>query len=294
MVARSGRRDVLTRIDLHVHSSASDGTDAAADLPVLAAQAGLDVVAITDHDTTRGWAAATEAVPAGLTLVPGAELSCATTVAGRPISLHLLGLLFDPAEPEFAAARAAMRASRLERVDRWEELLRADGYDLSLEPLRRRAEVGVVGRPDLATALVDAGLVPDFESAFGPEWAGGRYRVAKVEWDAEVAIGLIRAAGGVAVFAHPYARRRGPVVGPEEIRRLAAAGLHGLEVEHPDHDPADREELRGLAAELNLVVTGGSDYHGTRKRQGMGAETTAPEQLDRLLEQATGHEVVAR
>jgi predicted metal-dependent phosphoesterase TrpH len=261
-------------------------------LPELARTAGLDVVALTDHDTTRGWQAAIDALPAGLTLVPGAELSCATTVGGRPISMHLLGLLFDPSEPDFASARAKMRASRLERVDRWEELLRDDGYDLSLEPLRRRAETGVVGRPDLAAALVDAGLVPDFESAFGPQWAGGRYRVAKVEWDAEVAIGLIRRAGGVVVFAHPYARRRGPVVGPDEIRRFAAAGLHGLEIDHPDHSPEDRAALRWLAAELGLAVTGGSDYHGTRKRQGLGAETTAPDQWELLLGQASGRSVV--
>ena len=190
------------------------------------------------------------------------------------MSLHLLGLLFDPAEPEFAEARASMRASRLERVDRWEALLREEGIDLSLEALRTRAQVGVVGRPDFATALVEAGIAPDFETAIGPRWAGGRFWAPKVEWDAEVAIALIRKAGGVAVFAHPYARRRGPVVGAEEIRRLAAAGLHGLEIDHPDHDETDRQALRRLADELGLAVTGGSDYHGYRKRQGMGAETT--------------------
>jgi predicted metal-dependent phosphoesterase TrpH len=262
------------------------------DIPALATQAGLDVVALTDHDTTRGWASAEAALPSGLALVPGAELSCATAVGSRRISLHLLGLLFDPAEPEFAEARAVMRASRLERVDRWEALLAAEGFHLSLDALRRRAEIGVVGRPDLASALVDAGIAPDFESAIGPAWAGGRFWAPKVEWDAERAIALIRAAGGVAVFAHPYARRRGPVVGPEQIRRLAAAGLHGLEIDHPDHDEDDRAALRVLATELGLVVTGGSDYHGSRKRQRMGAETTAPEQLERLLDQATGHAVV--
>jgi predicted metal-dependent phosphoesterase TrpH len=254
----------------------------------------MDVVALTDHDTTRGWADAIDALPSGLTLVPGAELSCATAVGSRRISLHLLGLLFDPAEPTFAEARAAMRASRLERVDRWEAMLAAEGFDLSLEPLRRRADTGVVGRPDLAAALVEAGIAPDFEAAIGPAWAGGRFWAPKVEWDAEVAIRLIRQAGGVAIFAHPYARRRGPVVGPEEIRRLAAAGLHGLEIDHPDHDEEDRDALRDLANELDLAVTGGSDYHGSRKRQGIGAETTAPEELERLLQQADGHSVVRR
>jgi 3',5'-nucleoside bisphosphate phosphatase len=293
MLRRIGARRcvALTRIDLHVHSSSSDGTDPARDLPGLAVEAGLDVVAITDHDTTRGWAAAIEALPPGLTLVPGAELSCATAVGDRRVSMHLLALLFDPDEPEFAAARAAMRASRLERVDRWEALLRAEGFGLSLEPLRLRAATGVVGRPDLAAALVEAGFAPDFETAIGPLWAGGRFWAPKVEWDAEVAIALVRAAGGVAVFAHPYARRRGPVVGSAEIRRLAAAGLHGLEIDHPDHDATDRAALRELAAELDLVVTGGSDYHGTRKWQSMAEETTAPEEFEKLLGYATGRSV---
>jgi predicted metal-dependent phosphoesterase TrpH len=250
------------------------------------------VLALTDHDTTRGWAAAIEAMPPGLTLVPGAELSCATAVGPRRVSMHLLGLLFDASEPDFAAARAAMRASRLERVDRWEELLQAEGLDVPLEPLRKRAETGVVGRPDLASALVEAGLAPDFETAIGPLWAGGRFWAPKVEWDAEVAIRLIRSAGGVAVFAHPYARRRGPVVGPEEIRRLTESGLDGLEIDHPDHDEQDRVELRRLAAELGLHVTGGSDYHGTRKWQSMGEETTAPDQFDQLVARATGRSVV--
>jgi hypothetical protein len=149
-----------------------------------------------------------------------------------------------------------------------------------------------VGRPDLAAALVEAGIAPDFESAIGPAWAGGRFWAPKVEWDAVTAVELIRGAGGVAVFAHPYARRRGPVVGPTEIRRLAAAGLQGLEIDHPDHDASDRAELRELAAELDLAVTGGSDYHGTRKRQGMAAETTAPDQFERLVAQASGRSVV--
>lgn len=282
----------VPRIDLHVHSSSSDGTDLAAELPRLAKQAGLDIVALTDHDTTRGWAQAIDAMPPGMTLVPGAELSCATQVGDRRISLHLLGLLFDPREPEFAAARAAMRASRLERVDRWEVLLRAEGIDIPMEPLRRRAETGVIGRPDLASALVEAGIAPDFETAIGPLWAGGRFWAPKVEWDAETAIGLIRKAGGVAVFAHPYAWLRGPVVGPEQIRQLAAAGLHGLEIDHPDHDEQHRAELRELAAELGLVVTGGSDYHGSRKWQSMGEETTAPEEFEKLVAQASGRSVV--
>lgn len=232
--------------------------------------------------------------PSGLTLVLGAELSCTVYVPefGRRISMHLLAYGFDPAEPELAAERLRMRDARLDRVARWEEMLHADGYDLSLEPLRRQAAHGTVGRPHFASLLVEAGLAANFEEAFGPEWAGGRYRVRRAGWDVADAITKVAGAGGATVFAHPYARLRGPVVGPSEIRALAAAGLTGLEVDHPDHAPDDRQELRRLAAELDLAVTGSSDYHGSRKVQGLGAETTRPDQLERLLSAATGRDVV--
>jgi hypothetical protein len=206
--------------------------------------------------------------------------------------MHLLAYGFDPDEPQLAAERLRMRGARVDRVTRWEQMLRDDGYDLSLEPLRRQAEQGSVGRPHFATLLVESGLAPDFEAAFGPDWAGGRYRVPRAGWDVVDAIGKVRAAGGVTVFAHPYARTRGPVVGAPEIRLLAEAGLSGIEVDHPNHAPADREELRRLAAELDLPVTGSSDYHGTRKEQGLGAETTDPAELDRVLSAASGRGVV--
>lgn len=252
------------------------------------------MVALTDHDTTGGWAEACAARPRGLTLVLGAELSCTVDVPalGRHINMHLLAYGFDPDEPQLAAERLRMRDARVDRVTRWEEMLRADGHDLSLEPLRRQAEQGSVGRPHFATLLVEAGLAATFEDAFGPDWAGGRYRVRRPGWDVFDAIGKVRDAGGVTVFAHPYARTRGPVVGASEIRKLAAAGLSGIEVDHPDHAPTDRDELRRLAAELDLPVTGSSDYHGSRKEQGLGAETTDPTELERLLSAATGRGVV--
>jgi predicted metal-dependent phosphoesterase TrpH len=226
--------------------------------------------------------------------VLGSELSCTVDVPalGRRISMHLLAYGFDPDEPGLAAERLRMRDARVARVDRWQEMLRDDGYDISFEPLRRQAELGTVGRPHFASLLVDAGLAPDFEAAFGPDWAGGRYRVPRDGWDVYDAIGKVRAAGGVPVFAHPYARMRGAVVGAPEIRAMAAAGLGGVEIDHPDHAPDDRAELRRLAAELDLVVTGSSDYHGSRKTQGLGAETTAPAELDRLLAQASGRRAV--
>lgn len=206
--------------------------------------------------------------------------------------MHLLAYGFDPQEPELAAERLRMRDARVDRVTKWQEMLHADGYDLSLDPLLRQAEQGSVGRPHFATLLVEAGLAPSFESAFGPDWAGGRYRVPREGWDVIDAIGKVQGAGGATVFAHPYARLRGPVVGAAEIRALAAVGLTGVEIDHPDHAPVDRDDLRRLASELDLVVTGSSDYHGTRKTQGLGAETTDPGQLDRLLSGVTGRGVV--
>ncbi len=279
---------------MHTHSTASDGTDTPSAVIGEAAKAGLDVVALTDHDTTGGWAEASAVRPAGLTIVLGAELSCTVEVPalGRAISMHLLAYGFDPDEPALAAERLRMRDARVDRVNQWQKMLHSDGYDLSLEPLLRQAEQGSVGRPHFATLLVEAGLAPSFEVAFGPDWAGGRYRVRRPGWDVFDAIAKVRDAGGVTVFAHPYARLRGPVVGAPEIRKVAAAGLTGVEIDHPDHAPVDRAELRRLAAELDLVVTGSSDYHGTRKTQGLGAETTAPAQLDRLLSGVTGRGVV--
>ncbi len=273
------------RIDLHTHSTASDGTQTPAAVVAEAVRAGLDVIALTDHDTTGGWPEALDARPAGLAIVLGCELSCTIEVPAlrRRISMHLLAYGFDPREPDLASERQRMRKARVARVDRWEQMLHADGYDISLEPLRRQAHFGTVGRPHFASLLVEAGLASDFEAAFGSDWAGGRYRVPRDGWDVFDAVAKVRAAGGVSVFAHAYARERGPVVGEPEIRALAAAGLTGIEVDHPDHAPDDRAALRRLASELDLVVTGSSDYHGTRKAQGIGAELTAADQLERLL-----------
>ncbi|HEX4429383.1 MAG TPA: PHP domain-containing protein [Frankiaceae bacterium] len=275
---------------MHTHSTASDGTDTPSAVIAGAAGAGLDVLALTDHDTTGGWDEALAVRPRGLTVVLGAELSCMVDVPalGRRISMHLLAYGFDPEEPALAAERRRMREARVDRVEQWQQMLRDDGYDLSLEPLRRQAEQGTVGRPHFASLLVESGLAPSFEAAFGPEWAGGRYRVPRAGWDVFDAMAKVAGAGGATVFAHPYARLRGAVVGEPEIRAMAAAGLTGIEVDHPDHAPEDRAALRRLADELEIVVTGSSDYHGSRKDQGLGAETTDPRQLERLLAGVTG------
>ncbi|MCA2213807.1 PHP domain-containing protein [Jidongwangia harbinensis] len=276
------------RIDLHCHSTASDGTLTPAELVAAGARAGLDVMAITDHDTTGGWVAAAAARPAGLRLVRGAELSCRWYDADPPIALHLLAYLFDPAEPRLAADLTRMRTDREQRAERIVELLRADGVPISWPEVSGYAAGGSVGRPHIAQALIRAGLVATTNEAFASQWLGARYFVPKSDLDVFEAVRAVRAAGGVPVFAHPRATRRGRVVPDRLIEELAAAGLFGLEADHEDHSPAEREEVRALADRLGLVVTGSSDFHGTHKTVRLGAFRTAPEAYEKIVAAATG------
>ncbi|MGW2487009.1 PHP domain-containing protein [Streptomyces sp. NPDC001606] len=274
------------RIDLHCHSTASDGTDTPAELVRGAAAAGLDVVALTDHDTTRGYAEAIAALPEGLTLVTGAELSC--RIDG--ISMHLLAYLFDPEEPALLAERELVRDDRVPRAKGMVAKLNALGVPVTWEQVERIAAGGSVGRPHVASALVELGVVPTVSDAFTQEWLadGGRAYVAKHETDPFEAIRLVKGAGGVTVFAHPAAAKRGRTVPESAIAEMAAAGLDGIEVDHMDHDPDDRARLRGLAKELGLLVTGSSDYHGSRKTVSLGEYTTDPEVYGEITRRATG------
>ncbi len=278
----------MTRIDLHCHSTASDGTLTPAELVRAGAAAGLDVMAITDHDTTGGWAAAAEARPAGMRLVRGAELSCRWYGVQPAIALHLLAYLFDPAEPRLAADLARMRTDREQRAERIVGLLRADGVDISWPEVHGYAAGGSVGRPHIAQALIRAGLVRTTDEAFASRWLGSRYFVPKSDLDVFEAVRAVRAAGGVPVFAHPRATKRGRVVPDALIRDLAAAGLFGLEADHEDHSPAERAEMRELAGSLGLVVTGSSDFHGTHKTVRLGAFRTAPEAYEKIVAAASG------
>ncbi|MFJ8657694.1 PHP domain-containing protein [Streptomyces sp. NPDC093795] len=274
------------RIDLHTHSTASDGTDTPAELVRNAAAAGLDVVALTDHDTTRGHAEAIAALPEGLTLVTGAELSC--RVDG--IGLHMLAYLFDPLEPALLAERELVRDDRVPRARAMVGKLQELGVPVTWEQVARIAGDGSVGRPHVAEALVALGVVPDVSGAFTPEWLadGGRAHVGKHELDPVEAIRLVKAAGGVTVFAHPLAVKRGQVLPEASIARLAEAGLDGIEVDHMDHDEATRARLRGLAKELGLLATGSSDYHGSRKTCRLGEYTTDPEIYGEITRRASG------
>jgi predicted metal-dependent phosphoesterase TrpH len=277
------------RIDLHAHSTASDGTDSPAELVFAAREAGLDVLAITDHDSTAGWDEAQAARPPGLTLVPGAEFSCVyRTEGGGRTSMHLLGYLFDPDDEALRAEQARLRTARIARGETIVARMSADGLPITWDEVVQIAGGGAVGRPHIGRALVRAGVVADLDAAFAGVLSNqSKYYVGTPDTDAFVAVELIVRAGGAAVFAHPLARRRGKVVGDDAIAALAGAGLAGLEVDHPDHDAADRAHLRGLARELGLIVTGSSDYHGTNKSTALGACLTAEAEYDRLIAAAT-------
>ncbi|MGW6911441.1 PHP domain-containing protein [Streptomyces sp. NPDC054940] len=274
------------RIDLHTHSTASDGTDTPAELVRNAAAAGLDVVALTDHDTTRGHAEAIAALPQGLTLVTGAELSC--RIDG--ISMHMLAYLFDPEEPALLAERELVRDDRVPRAKGMIAKLNELGVPVTWEQVLRIAGDGSVGRPHVASALVELGVVPTVSDAFTEDWLadGGRAFVEKHETDPFEAIRLVKAAGGVTVFAHPAASKRGRTVPESAIAELASAGLDGIEVDHMDHDPDTRARMRGLAKELGLLATGSSDYHGSRKTCVLGEYTTDPEVYGEITRRATG------
>lgn len=282
--------DNRTRIDLHAHSSASDGTLRPAEVIVSAARAGLDVVALTDHDTLAGWDEAVAACPPGLTVVPGLELSCVYSASGqRPVSVHLLGYLVDPGHGRLGAELARLQDERRRRGQRIVEKLIGAGFPISWERVQELADGGSVGRPHVGRALVEAEVVASVDEAFVELLsAAGPYYVPKADIDAVAGVRLIAEAGGVSVFAHPAAGRRGRVVDEAAIAVLSEAGLTGIEVDHPDHLPAERESLRALAGRLGLVVTGSSDFHGSNKVNRLGQCTTAPSAYRELIAAAWG------
>ena len=275
------------RIDLHTHSRVSDGTQAPAELVRAAAAAGLDVVGLTDHDITAGWDEATEAAEAeGIALVRGIEISTRYRGAG----VHLLAYLPDPDDPALVAELARIVEGRDDRIPAMLARLRELGIAGATEPAL--AEVAVdaaaTGRPHVADLLVRLGVVAHRDEAFERYLA--QDRPAYVDrYAAELTrmIRIVTAAGGVPVVAHPWGRGSADVLDEPAFAVLAEAGLAGIEVDHLDHDAAQRDRLRAIATDLGLVVTGSSDHHGTGKvDHDLGVETTAPDQLDRILARA--------
>ncbi len=273
------------RIDLHTHSRVSDGTDAPAELVRRSAAAGLDVVALTDHDTFDGL---DEAVAAGeqhdVRVIRGLEMS--TSRAGH--SVHLLAYGVDEEDPALSAELIKIRSGRSGRLAPVLAKLAELGVPVTEQQVR--AQVGdspSVGRPHIADALVKAGHVVNRTEAFDRFLAdGGPAHVARYTVDLERGIDLVHQARGVAVIAHPWGRGRKRLLPPAVLERLVDEhGLDGVEVDHQDHDPAERKELRRLATSLGLIMTGSSDYHGVGKvDHDLGCNTTDPEMFARLQE----------
>lgn len=272
------------RIDPHTHSACSDGTDTPAELMAAAARAGLDVVGLTDHDTTTGWSQAAAAVPAtGVTLLRGTEISC----AADGVTLHLLAYLFDPEDAALRDAFARARRSRDDRARRMVDRLATD-YPITWQDVVEQAPQAVtIGRPHIADALVSAGCFPDRSAAFaGPLATDSPYYVRHWALDPVRACELVRSAGGVPIAAHPRAARRQRRLVPDSVfAAMAEAGLAALEVDHRDHDPADRQAARTLAHDLGLGMSGSSDYHGSGKPNRLGENLMPLELLDRIVDE---------
>ena len=247
--------------------------------------------ALTDHDTTEGWAEAAEAAEvAGLTLVRGIELSCVLQGSG----VHLLAYLPDPEHPGLGDELVRILEGRNARLPATLERLRRIGIDIEADDVRRLAgDAAAMGRPHVADALVAKGVVRDRGEAFdrylGPQGPAYVHRYAA---DLVTMIDTVADAGGVSVIAHPWAKRHNHQALDEAgLAALKEAGLAGVEVDHQDHDPATRDRLRSVARNLDLVVTGSSDFHGEGKvDHDLGCNTTDPEEYARLLDLARAAE----
>lgn len=271
------------RIDLHTHSTWSDGTDSVHALMAKAAAAGLDAIALTDHDTTAGWAQLpAAAAETGVVALPGIEVSS----EHERLSVHVLALLVDPsAGTELAAELARARASRRDRARAMTERI-AEDFPLRWEDVQAQAADGdtTLGRPHLADALVACGVVADRAEAFArilhPD---SPYYVRHYAPSPARAVEVIVRAGGVAIAAHPGSVRRLGAVPHHILGEMVDAGLAALEIEHREHDVQARAVLRGIAAAHGLLTTGGSDYHGAGKPNRLGENTTSSVVLDALL-----------
>ena len=270
--------------DLHLHSVHSDGTESAGDVMAAAHRHGLRTAALTDHDTTSGWADAAEAASSlGMTFLPGMELSAEHEWR----SIHILAYLIDPDDAGLRAMTDRIRASRMDRAHTMTDLISQD-YDLTWEDILDQTQDGAtVGRPHIADALVAKGLVRDRTEAFGGILrAGGDYYVALYAPDPVTAVELVVGAGGVPIIAHP-AGRAGVLPMPV-LDRMLDAGLAGFELDHRENRASGVKTLRRLSRERDLIVTGSSDYHGLGKPNLPGENTTADDMVARIIAQGTG------
>ena len=280
-------------IDLHTHTTFSDGTDSPLALVKKAASAGVTILGISDHDSTAGWGEAIGALHGNLQLALGAEVSCLTEAG---VSVHMLGLLFDAENQPLQQLLSDSRDTRIPRMKKMIENLQGAGYEITLEDVQASTPPGAtVGRPHLADALVARKIVKSRDEAFIDLLHNNSpFYVSHFAPTPEASIRAIRAAGGVAVIAHPFASHRGQVLSADSFQSLVDAGLNGIEVFHRDQSEDERAQLIAIAAQLNLVVTGSSDYHGTGKLNLLGENTTAPGEWERLESMADQRRVLSR
>ena len=281
------------KIDLHTHSNKSDGTMSPTELIQHAIINGVTVLGLTDHDTVAGWNEAAASIRGDFQLALGAEISCLTN---DHKSVHMLGLLFDREYKPLQEALEASRDDRIPRMKKMIELMAADGIRITFsEVLEHQPDGATLGRPHLADALVAKGIVKNRDQAFAEYLSNdSKYYVSHIAPTLVEAIKLIREAGGVAVIAHPYASMRGITMNAEAFKDLKNAGLNGLEVDHRDHSADERNNLRAIAKELDLVVTGSSDFHGSGKLNLIGENVTSPEHWERLESLATERRVIKK
>ena len=281
------------KIDLHTHSNFSDGTDRPSELINKALSQGITTLALTDHDTVAGWDEAIEWLRPGMDLVLGSEISCQTEDG---ISVHMLGLLFDRDNQPLQEMMAATRDNRLGRMERIIAKMNAAGIEITIEEVHAQLSEGAtLGRPHLADALVAKGLAKSRDEVFA-DWLANSspFYVAHYSPTPEVAIAAIKAAGGVAVIAHPLASLRGRVVSLESFDSYIAAGLDGIEVKHRDQTPEQQELLLSIATSADLAMTGSSDYHGNGKMNELAEFTTDPVQWEKLEARADDRRVVRK
>lgn len=275
----------MSGIDLHTHSDESDGTFAPSEVVRRAAELGLDVVALTDHDTTAGLEEAGEAArEVGVELVPGVEFSAEY----QGTSIHVLCYWMDVSNQELQTELKRLRDDRFRRGEMMIEKLQALGFDISFERVRRIAGGGNIVRPHVAQAMVEAGIVADEAEAFDRFIAdGGPAHVPKHALDPLDSVDLIVRADGVCVLAHPGMWGDQTSVPEDLIAAMAGRGMVGLEVDHTDHTPEQRSTYRAMAERLGLVATGGSDCHGTRYDPiRLGSSLCDPEQFAALRARA--------
>ena len=280
-------------IDIHTHTTCSDGTDSPLALVKKAASSGITVLGLADHDTTSGWQDAIDALHSDMQLVLGSEVSCLTESG---TAVHMLGLLFDGENAEMQSLLADSRDTRIPRMKKMIENLQGAGYDITLEDVQATTPEGAtVGRPHLADALVNKKIVKSRDEAFSYLLNNDSpFYVTHLSPTPEDSIRAIRKAGGVAVIAHPFASRRGQILDEPAFTSLVEAGLNGIEVYHRDHSEDERNQLIRVARSLDLVITGASDYHGTGKLNQLGENTTHQAEWERLESMADQRRVVRR